>query len=96
MKRIYTRVDTFEAAYDLCRFIRSLGYEGVQNDSLRYCKESIEIALDDNERHHDRHCYIGVNGYRIVVGANRKKMRRQESMKYIEKERIFRELLEEN
>lgn len=93
MKGIYTRVSSIEEADDLGHFIMRLGYEGVQNDSYRYCKLQMKIAIERNARHHNPHCFVGVNGGRLVVGANRKAMRRQLSMKYIEKERVFRNLL---
>ena len=94
MKGIYTRVSSIEEADDLGHFIRSKGYEGVQNDSYRYCKEAIEWALKENKRHHRDYCFVGVNGSIMVVGKNKKEMRRKLSFKYIEKERIFRNLLE--
>lgn len=93
MKHIYTKCYSFEEANALGHFIMSKGYEGVQNDSYRYCEDHIKWALEDNRRHHRDYCFIGVNGYQLVVGKNKKEMRRKFSMKYIEKERVFRELL---
>lgn len=93
MRQIYTLCHSFEEANALGHFIMGKGYEGVQNDSYRYCKEAIKWALKENARHHRDYCFIGVNGGRLVVGQNKKAMRRQLSMKYIEKERMFRELL---
>lgn len=93
MKQIYTLCHSFEEANDLGHFIMRKGYEGVQNDSYRYCKEAIAWALKENSRHCRDYCYIGVNGGCLVVGKNKKAMRRKLSMKYIEKERVFRELL---
>lgn len=93
MRQIYTKCHSFEEADALGHFIMSKGYEGVQNDSYRYCKEAIKRALKENGRHHRNYCFIGVNGGRLVVGQNKKAMRRQLSMKYIEKERVFKELL---
>ena len=95
MKQIYTKVTSLEAADELGHFIMRLGYEGVQNDSYRYCKLQMKIAIEKNARHYNPHCFVGVNGGRLVVGANRKGMRRQLSMKYVEKERVFRKLIEE-
>ena len=94
MKQIYTKCHSFEEANALGRFIMSKGYEGVQNDSYRYCKEAIEWALKENKRHHRDYCFVGVNGCCMVVGRHKKQMRRKLSFKYIEKERIFRNLLE--
>ena len=94
MKQIYTQCFSVEDADNLGHFIMSKGYEGVHNDSYRYCKEAIEWALKENKRHHRDYCFIGVNGCMMVVGQHKKQMRRKFSMKYIEKERIFREKLE--
>lgn len=93
MKQIYTICSSFEEANNLGLFIMGAGFEGVQNDSYRYCKEAIKWALKENSRHHRDYCFIGVNGGRLVVGRNKKAMRRQLSLHYIEKERIFRHLL---
>lgn len=94
MRQIYTKCHSFEDANAIGYLIMEKGYEGVQNDSYRYCKEAIKWALEENRRHHRDYCFVGVNGGRMVVGKNKKEMRRQLSMKYIEKERIFRELIE--
>lgn len=51
------------------------------------------MALKENARHHREYCFVGVNGCQMVVGKNKKEMRRKFSMKYIEKERMFRALL---
>lgn len=93
MKQIYTLCHSFEEANNLGLFIMSAGFEGVQNDSYRYCKEAIKWAFKENGRHHRDYCFIGVNGGRLIVGRNKKAMRRQLSLHYIEKERIFRQLL---
>ncbi len=93
MRQIYTLCHFFEEANALGHFIMGKGYEGVQNDSYRYCKEAIKWALKENARHHRDYCFVGVNGCQMVVGKNKKEMRRKFSMKYIEKERMFRELL---
>jgi len=94
MKQIYTKCHSLEDADALGHFIMGKGYEGVQNDSCRYCKEQMERALKENGRHYRDYCYVGVNGGCLVVGKDKKAMRRKYSMKYIEKERVFRELLE--
>lgn len=93
MKQIYTLCHSFEEANNLGQFIIYAGFEGVQNDSYRYCKEAIKWALKENNRHHRDYCFIGVNGGRLVVGRNKKAMRRQLSLHYIEKKRIFKHLL---
>lgn len=93
MKQIYTKCHSFEEANALGHFIMSKGYEGVQKDSYRYCEDHIRWALEYNRRHHREYCFVGVNGGCMVVGKDKKEMRRKLSIKYIEKERIFRELL---
>lgn len=93
MRQIYTLCRSFEEANALGHFIMSKGYEGVQNDSCRYCEMKIEMALEYNARHHREYCFVGVDGGGMVVGKNKKEMRRKLSMKYIEKERMFRKLL---
>lgn len=95
MKRIFTLCRSFEEANSLGHFIMSKGYEGVQNDSCRYCELEIKMALDENCRHHHDYCFVGVNGGCMVVGKNKNEMRRKLSMKYIEKERVFRDLIEQ-
>ena len=94
MKKIYTRCYSIEDADALGHFIcGKKGYEGVQNDSYRYCRLSIEIAFNRSARHHRAYVYIGVNGCQLVVGHCKRAMRRCGSMKFIEKERVFRNLL---
>lgn len=95
MKQIYTLCHSFEEANALGLFIMSKGYEGVQNDSYRYCKEEIRWSFKENIRHHRDYCFVGVNGCRMVVGKNKNEMRKQLSFHYIRKERIFRKLIEE-
>ena len=51
----------------------SKGYEGVQNDSYRYCDLQIYAAIKKNKRHYRNFCFVGVNGGRMVVGKNKKK-----------------------
>ena len=75
MKQIYTKCHSFEEANALGHFIMSKGYEGVQNDSYRYCEDHIRWALEYNRRHHRDYCFVGVNGGCMVVGKNKKEMR---------------------
>lgn len=93
MKRIYTLCHTTDEAIALANFIMSKGYEGVQNDSNRYCKLNIELSFMENIRHHRNYIFVGVNGYRLVVNMGKRAMRKEDSLTYIEKERIFRKLL---
>lgn len=94
MKRIFTQCFSLEDADNLGHFIMSRGYEGVQNDSYRYCKLRMERAMKENMRHGRIYCFVGVNGYRLVVGKSKRGMRRQGSTLFIEKQRILRDKLE--
>ena len=89
---IYTLCQTIDEALSLVKFIMSKGYEGVQNDSLRYCRLEIEMSFMQNIRHHRNYIFVGANGYRIVVGTNKRAMRKEYSLTYVEKERIFKTL----
>lgn len=93
MKYIFTKCYSLDEAIELSHFIMGKWYEGVQNDSYRYCKESIEMAFKNNARHGLGYCYIGVNGGRLVVERNKRAMRRKGAYIYIEKPRIFKENL---
>ena len=93
-QRIYTQCFSVEDANNLGYFIRSRGYEGVQNDSYRYCRLEIENALAENLRYGRNYCFVGVNGYRLVVGKSKREMSRQGSTQFVKKQRVFRYLLE--
>ena len=93
MKKIYTLCRTIDEAVALAHFIMSKGYEGVQNDSFRYCHLEIEMSFMQNIRHHRNYIFVGVDGCRLVVSTNKRAMRKEHSLIYIEKERIFRKLL---
>ena len=93
MKKIYTLCHTIDEAIALSRFIMSKGYEGVQNDSFRYCRLEIELSFMQNIRHHRNYIFVGVSGYRLVVGTNKRTMRKDGSLTYVEKERVFKKLL---
>lgn len=93
MRNIFTECHSEEEANEIGHFIMSKGYEGVQNDSYRYCREAIWHAIREAERHHSDHIYVGVAGCQMVVSNNKRGLRRN-GLKYIEKKRMFRELLE--
>lgn len=92
MKNIFTICYSREEANEVGHFIMSKGYEGVQNDSYRYCDESIQFALKENTCHHIDHIYVGVRGCQMIVARNKRFLRRK-GLKYIEKKRMFYELL---
>lgn len=45
IKKIKVRAYTLKEAEEIMKFCLRKGYEGVQNDSYRYCKESAAYAL---------------------------------------------------
>lgn len=93
MRVIFTKCESLEEADELGRFIMSKGYEGVQNDSYRYCKESMSYKLSDNMRHNRNYVFVGADRCQLVVSASKKYMKRR-GLKYIEKMRVFKELLD--
>lgn len=93
MKNIFTIAYSEEEANVIGHFIMSKGYEGVQNDSYRYCREVIECAFKRAKKHHIDFIYIGVNSYQLVI-SNTKRGLRRKGFKYIEKKRIFYKLLD--
>ena len=92
MKNIFTIAYSEEEANVIGHFIMSKGYEGVQNDSYRYCREVIECAFKRAKKHHIDFIYIGVNSYQLVISRAKRGLRRK-GFKYIEKKRMFYKLL---
>lgn len=92
MKNIFTICYSEEEANEVGYFIMGKGYEGVQNDSYRYCREAISAAFRDNNKHYIEHIYVGVRGCQMVVARSKRWLRRN-GLKYIEKKRMFYELL---
>lgn len=72
--------------------IMSKGYEGVQNDSYRYCREKIWWTFKQAKKHHIDFIYVGVNSYQLVISRTKRGLRRK-GFKYIEKKRMFYKLL---
>lgn len=93
MNKIFTNCYSEEEANEIGHFIMSRGYEGVQNDSYRYCREMIWWAFKKAKRHHRDCIYVGCNGGSMVV-AHSKRVLRKKGLKFIEKKRMFYELLE--
>ena len=92
MNNIFTICYSEEEANVIGLFIMSKGYEGVQNDSYRYCRESIRWALKQAKRHHLNCIYVGVAGCQMTVSKSKRGLRRN-GLKYIEKRRMFYKLL---
>lgn len=93
MKKIFTAAYSVEEANEIGHFIMGKGYEGVQNDSYRYCDLAIEMAMKQNKAHHKDCIYIGV-GYDCMIVAKTKRGLRRKGVKFIEKKRKFYELLD--
>lgn len=93
MKNIFTAAYSIEEANEIGHFIMSKGYEGVQNDSYRYCDAAIKAAMHHNRAHHKDSIYVGVSYDRMVVACGKRVLRRK-GMKYIEKKRMFYKLLD--
>lgn len=66
MKNIFTIAYSEEEANVIGHFIMSKGYEGVQNDSYRYCREKIWWTFKQAKKHHIDFIYVGVNSYQLV------------------------------
>ena len=94
MREIFTRCTSIEEADEIGRFIGSKGYEGVQNDSYRYCKLRMDVALKENKRHNREYLFVGANQYQKVVAKIKRALTRL-GLKYVEKPRMFKELLSE-
>ncbi len=92
MKMIFTEAHSVEEANEIGHFVMSKGYEGVQNDSYRYCDSSIRAAFSHNIAHHKDCIYVGI-GYDCMIVATTKRGLRRKGLKFIEKKRIFYKLL---
>lgn len=92
MRDIFTICYSEEEANEVGHFIMSKGYEGVQNDSYRYCREAICYAFKENGNHNIDHIFVGVRGCQMVVARSKRWLRRN-GLKYIEKKRMFYDLL---
>ena len=92
MNNIFTICYSEEEANEIGHFILSRGYEGVQNDSYRYCREAIWWAFKQAKRHHSCFIYVGVRGCQMIISKSKRGLRRN-GLKYIEKRRMFYKLL---
>lgn len=92
MKKIFTIAYSEEEANEIGHFIMSKGYEGVQNDSYRYCREIISWDFKQNRRHHKDYIFVGCTGGCMIVRKSKRTLRRY-GLKYIEKKRKFYDLL---
>lgn len=92
MKKIFTAAYSVEEANEIGHFIMGKGYEGVQNDSYRYCDLMIKAAFHENEAHHKDCIYIGVGCDSMIVAKTKRGLRRR-GLKFVEKKRMFYKLL---
>ena len=92
MNNIFTICYSEEEANEIGHFIMRKGYEGVQNDSYRYCREAIWWAFKQAKRHHLNFIYFVVAGCQMTVSKSNLGLRRN-GLKYIEKRRMFYKLL---
>lgn len=71
LPKVYVRAYTFAEAELIMKVMMRIGYEGVQNDSYRYCDLMASCALDSGR------CYILNGSYSIYVSnIHDKKTRR--------------------
>lgn len=92
MNMIFTAAYSEEEANEIGHFIMSKGYEGVQNESYRYCDIEIRYASENAIKHHMDCIYVGVCISSMIVSGNKRGLRRK-GLKFIEKKRKFYELL---
>lgn len=92
MNNIFTICYSEEEANEIGHFIMRKGYEGVQNDSYRYCSLMISASFRKAKRHHSGFIYVGVRGCQMIVSRTKRGLRRN-GLKYIEKKRMFYNLL---
>lgn len=78
MKNIFTIAYSEEEANVIGHFIMSKGYEGVQNDSYRYCREKILWTFKQAKKHHIDFIYVGVNSYQLVISRTKRGLRRKD------------------
>lgn len=72
MNNIFTICYSEEEANEIGHFIMRKGYEGVQNDSYRYCREAIWWAFKETKRHHSYFIYVGVRGCQMIVSRTKR------------------------
>lgn len=61
-------------------------------EDKRYCRYVIRWAFKQANRHHSCFIYVGVIGCQMIVSNNKRKLRRNR-LKYVEKKRMFYNLL---
>lgn len=74
MKNIFTKCNNYEQANELGQYIVRYGYEGLYNDSYRYCAESIRDELKANSKEGKPFLYVGVRSYALKIGKTKEDM----------------------
>lgn len=92
IKNIFTIAYSEEEANEIGHFVMSKGYEGIQNDSYRYCKDKIWWEYKESKRHNFNYIYIGAGSTQLVISRTKRRLRRR-GFKYVEKKRMFYKLL---
>ena len=87
--KVFTVVDNYKDGWEVILFLRSFGYEGVQNDSLRYCDLELEYRLKQVGE-----ACIGVCGCCIVIHKNKRRLKGKGYI-YYEKPRVFAQRVKE-
>ena len=88
--KIFTVVDNYKDGWEVILFLRSFGYEGVQNDSLRYCNLGLKCSLEQVGE-----ACIGICGGCMVIHKCKRKLKGKGYI-YYEKPRIFAQRVKEH
>ncbi|MBR5297450.1 MAG: hypothetical protein IKU29_06255 [Parabacteroides sp.] len=88
--KIFTVVDNYKDGWEIILFLRSFGYEGVQNDSLRYCDTTLEYTLKRRGE-----ASIGVCGGSMVIHKHKRRLKGRGYV-YYEKPRVFAQRVKEH
>lgn len=92
MKNCYTKCTDYKEAVALGRFIVGVkNYEGIYNDSFRYCASHIFCLFREAG-----HIYVGVNGASLVAETSEEEMRRKGSHTFISSVEEFKSKLEDD
>ena len=87
--KVFTVVDNYNDGWEVILFLRSFGYEGVQNDSLRYCDLRLECSLKQVSE-----ACIGISGCCMVIHKCKRRLKGKGYI-YYEKPRVFAQRVKE-
>ena len=88
--KVFTVVDNYKDGWEVILFLRSFGYEGVQNDSLRYCDLRLEYSLKQVGE-----ACIGICGGCMVIHKCKRRLKGKGYI-YYEKPRVFAQRVKEH